>query len=188
MERTAEEIAASYQAWLADETVLSSDPFPCAPQETHPPRAYPLFAKIIALSQAQTWDEAKKEWSLDWVRDAPSPMTCLCGHYPIKTICHISNRLTMNDAIVGNCCIHRFEEKHIAIVEALQRVARKPSASFPPTLIEVAFKDGVLDDWERRFYLDIRPKRVLSPKQYDMKLKLNHRVLARYLKQGGERK
>jgi hypothetical protein len=69
---------------------------------------YELASKIIALRVADTWDQAKIEWSLFDVFKEVEPDTCLCGHYPIIENCVLRNRENRNRAIVGNVCVKKF--------------------------------------------------------------------------------
>src|SRR5262245_49233660 len=79
---------------------------------THPPRpgAKPprrLVEEIIALSIADTWGEARGEWTLSDVYFTDTPGRCLCGH-PITEHCLLVNHLNGNEAVVGNHCVKRF--------------------------------------------------------------------------------
>lgn len=69
---------------------------------------YLLFKEIIALSVANTWDQARLEWSLQEIYFSEEPQTCLCGHVPIIEICTIGNKLSDNCTEVGNCCVKMF--------------------------------------------------------------------------------
>ena len=69
---------------------------------------YKLTQEILSLSNANIWEAAKTEWSLDQVYEAEEPETCLCGHYPIIEICIIKNKITLKHATVGNCCVKKF--------------------------------------------------------------------------------
>jgi hypothetical protein len=51
-----------------------------------------LITEILARSVAQTWDEARREWSLYEIYEAYEPETCLCGHFPIIELCVLRKR------------------------------------------------------------------------------------------------
>lgn len=57
---------------------------------------FELTQKIIELSVADTWDEAKLEWSLHDVFKEEEPDTCLCGKFPI-----LENCILRNDGPIG---------------------------------------------------------------------------------------
>ena len=42
-----------------------------------------LKERILALSIAEDWEVARKEWSLIGIQEADEPDTCLCGHFPL---------------------------------------------------------------------------------------------------------
>src|SRR5689334_18258422 len=79
---------------------------------------YNLFDEITKLSDADNWHDAKAEWDLECVEDVRGDDdedadqveygTCLCGHHPIRYLCHMTNRLNANRAIVGNKCVEKF--------------------------------------------------------------------------------
>jgi hypothetical protein len=150
--------------------------------DARPP--YRLAEEIIALSVANTWAEAKREWALVEVYFADEPRRCLCSHYPIIECCVIRNRLNGNEVIVGNCCVKRFRGLPSAkVFEALKRVIKDRGAALNQAAVEYAHDRGWLSDGERDFYLNtIRPSyrlKGLSPKQLATRVKINERVLAR---------
>jgi len=69
-----------------------------------------LKSELMKISEHRTWDVARREWILEGTthldRDEP-PESCLCGHYPIKNLCHLKNILNGHETIVGNCCIDK---------------------------------------------------------------------------------
>ena len=62
-----------------------------------------LITEILERSVAQTWDEARREWSLYEVYEADEPETCLCGHFPIIELCVLRNRRNGIQATVVTC-------------------------------------------------------------------------------------
>ncbi len=69
---------------------------------------FQLTTEILERSVAQTWDEARREWSLYEIYEADEPETCLCGHFPIIELCVLRNRHNGIQATVGNCCVKHF--------------------------------------------------------------------------------
>jgi hypothetical protein len=75
------------------------------PQTPH--NGYALVREILARSVADNWFDAKQEWRL-WriLFSAPDdPGTCLCGHFPIREHCVLTNHLNGNEVVVGNVCV-----------------------------------------------------------------------------------
>ncbi|MCH9695194.1 MAG: hypothetical protein K0U72_11860 [Gammaproteobacteria bacterium] len=138
---------------------------------------YKLAQGIIALSESNTWDRAKLEWSLDDVYEAEEPETCLCGHFPIIEICVLRNTKNQNRTIVGNCCVKKFiglpSDK---IFQAVKRVRKDNTKSLNAEAIEHAHKKKWINDWERDFYLDIMRKRKLSLRQQNKKKQINDKL------------
>lgn len=151
-----------------------------------------LPAKIIGLSQASTWKEAIREWKLVEIEllEPGESKTCLCGHKPIRELCHIKNTKNGMAAIIGNHCIERFADDELEdadfesvprIFQASQRLLINPKASANDALINHAFNVGVLTEREKTFYLDIWRKRNLTPRQAEYKRTLNTKLLYRII-------
>jgi hypothetical protein len=141
-----------------------------------------LVSSILALSAADVWDEAKREWDLEsvWFAEPDEPWRCMCGHSPIREVCVIRNRLTGHRAEVGNVCVTRFLGLPSGdLFAALKRVARNPAAALSPAAVEYAHGRGWMNDWERSFCLDTAKRRKLSARQRAKRAEINTRVLAR---------
>jgi hypothetical protein len=137
-----------------------------------------LAEKILELSVAKTWDEAKLEWSLLEVFKEEEPDTCLCGHYPIFDNCIIQNRQNGALATVGNVCVKKFlgfpSDK---IFRAVSRIAQDEKRSLNAEAIDHAHGKGWISDWERKFCFDTLRKRDLSSKQLAKRIQINRKVL-----------
>ncbi len=145
------------------------------------PITWKLPPNLIALSQATTWSEALKEWSLTDIEQLGDE-TCLCNHYPIKEVCHISNEKNGNTAIVGNCCVKRFEVDTVfegthKIFSALKRMRENSKASANKELIQYAYDNKVFSERDYEFYNKIWRKRKLTERQEDYKAALNERLI-----------
>ncbi len=141
---------------------------------------YRLVSRIIALSAADSWEEARQEWSLAGVffADNHSPGTCLCGHQPIIEHCVLHNRENGNVAVVGNVCVTRFMGLPTeGIFAGLRRISRDVRKALNPAAIEFAYAVGWIDWWQRRFYLDTIRRRQLSEKQLAKRIEINGRIL-----------
>lgn len=140
--------------------------------------AHQLTIEIIARSHATLWDIAKTEWLLEEIYEADEPDTCLCGHFPIREICVLRNKINRNDAIVGNCCVKKFiglpSDK---IFQAVKRVRKDTEKSLNIEALQYALEHRWISEWEKDFYCDIMRKRNLSPKQAVKKNEINEKFL-----------
>jgi hypothetical protein len=148
---------------------------------TEGPPPYKLVEEIVALSVANTWHDAKREWKLLGVllTDPDDPGTCLCGHYPIHDHCVLRNRLNGNEVIVGNVCVTRFVGIPTGgLFTALRRIMQDEAAALSAGAVEYAYGKRWINSWERRFYLDTLRKKKLSPPQREKRVEINKAVLA----------
>ncbi len=147
-----------------------------------------LPPKIIALSNADTWHKAVREWHLVDIEilDPGEFDECLCGHRPIRELCHIANHENGNKTIVGNHCIEKFDKDDpghevfgdtTKAFQAAKRIFADPTASANEALIALAKQQGVFTSDNAMFYLDIWRKRNLSDAQESYKNRLNHKLL-----------
>jgi hypothetical protein len=144
---------------------------------------FQLTSEIIQRSVAQTWDEAKLEWSLLEIYESDKPETCLCGHFPIIELCVLINRRNNVQTTVGNCCVKKFiglpSDK---IFQAVKRIRKDNSKSLNAEAIQHAFERKWINEWEKNFYFSIMRKRNLTAKQSAKKLQINSLVLQRMKK------
>ena len=139
---------------------------------------YQLTTKLIELSTAGTWDEAKLEWILEHVWREDEPDTCLCGHYPIIEICQLRNRLNTNTAIVGNCCVKKFTNLPSDLIfQAVKRIQEDEERAINAETIDHAHQKGWINDWERKFYMNTWRKRKLTGAQRNTRIQINQKVL-----------
>jgi hypothetical protein len=144
---------------------------------------YQLTTGLIALSEGETWDEAKLEWGLESVWREDEPDTCLCGHYPIIEICLLRNRKNDNTAIVGNCCVKKFTNLPSDLIfQAVKRIQEDIDRAINAETIDHAHEKGWINDWERKFYMDTWRKRKLSGAQQTKRRQINTKVLARIVR------
>jgi hypothetical protein len=128
------------------------------------------------LSQSQKWDEAKLEWELVDIERTEDPEECLCGHYPILEICTILNSRTHKKSRVGNCCVKKFNNKSDKIFRSVAKIRKDVEKSVNAETLELAFRNGWLNDKEYKFYMDILRKRNLSDKQLAWKKSINQKI------------
>lgn len=140
-----------------------------------------LTREIVDRSASKDWDLAKREWELAAVYEANQPETCLCGHTPIIEICVLQNRVNGNHAEVGNCCVKKFMgiPSHL-IFDGIKRVKKDQSTALNEAAIDHASNRGWITEWEEKFLLSTKRKRVLSGKQEAIRLRINQKVLKQY--------
>jgi len=139
-----------------------------------------LFKEIIALSVADNWDEAKREWELMDIHREDEPDTCLCGHAPIIELCELKNRKNGNWATVGNVCVKKFLGFPSELIfSGLRRIAKDHNKALNEAAVHHAYEKNWITKWERDFCLDTSRKRELSDKQYQKRQEINLRVLTR---------
>lgn len=152
-----------------------------------------LPEELVALSEGTTYPKVLEEWELSYIEDlerGEESETCLCHHHPIREVCHITNHENGNTAIVGNCCVTRFETNTVfegthLIFEALKRIQKDREASANEQLIKYAFKQEILSRKDYDFYMDIWRKRSLSDAQLRWKVQLNERIVQSIARHGG---
>lgn len=151
-----------------------------------------LPTRIIELSRADSWSVAVKEWELSGIEilEPGESDECLCGHTPIRELCHITNRINGNTAIVGNHCIIKFQKENpdleifksaLLIHNAAKKILDDPTASANEHLIDFARQKGALSSADATYYRNIWRKRKLTDAQKGCKNKLNQRIIYRLI-------
>ncbi len=141
---------------------------------------FPLIRGVVQKSNSVTWDEAKLEWELVDIYESNEPESCLCGHYPIKEICVLKNKLNQNTVEVGNCCVKKiWNFSSDKIFRNIKEIKKNILKSLNPDLLNFALKKNIISNSDYKFYIDIWRKRVLSVKQEKWKTDINKRVLSK---------
>lgn len=139
---------------------------------------YRLKTEIVLRSQSNRWETAKLEWDLSIIYKTDQPESCLCGHFPIKEICVLRNRLNHQSTTVGNCCVKKFiglpSDK---IFQAVKKVRKNNQKSLNSETIQYAYEKGWIDNWEYNFSINTMRKRNLSIKQIHFRKKINEKML-----------
>ncbi len=139
-----------------------------------------LSKAIVALSEADNWDEAKLEWSLWEIYQVEEPETCLCSHHPIIEICVLKNKKNGFHANVGNVCVDKFlglDSKKI--FDAVKRVQNDISKALNVETIVFFFERNLIGGKDKDFYISTWRKRLLSAKQQQWREDINRRILDR---------
>jgi hypothetical protein len=137
-----------------------------------------LSDAILRHSRATDWDVARREWSLVDVYDAEEDETCLCGHFPVREICVISNNTTEESTAVGNVCVKRFLGiRSDLIFKALGRIRKNLDKSLNADALVFFNGRGLFTPREYQFLQDTMNKRKLSEAQLKWRRALNQKVL-----------
>ncbi|ADG67933.1 conserved hypothetical protein [Planctopirus limnophila DSM 3776] len=137
-----------------------------------------LHEHILCLSQSDDWEHARSEWRLYQIYHSETSLTCPCGQYPINEICVIVNQFTNVTTEVGNVCVNNFLQ--IAsndLFKSVRYVREDAGRSFNVAMIEYAHQQRFINDWEYKFYNDIRRKRALTGRQKEKKIQVNEKIL-----------
>lgn len=146
-----------------------------------------LKAHILPLSNAQSFEHARREWSLIGVEVSEEFDNCPCGQ-EIKEHCYIRNGINGNATYVGNVCINRFIGIDTGnLFDGIKRIVRDSSANANEDLIEHAYRFGYIYENEYKSLMETRRKRLLSEKQLAWKQRINRRITNRIVvqKRGG---
>ena len=138
-----------------------------------------LREEIIAMSQADNFDEAKNEWILERVYKGLG--VCLCGHSPIRKLCVLRNTKNNEKTIVGSSCVQKFigiKTEHL--FKSYELIVKNPEAYLDLLFIEYLFKHDVINEWEYEFLKSTFRKKFewLSEKQKDKRLQINRKIIA----------
>ena len=137
-----------------------------------------LAREITRRSVADSWREARGEWSLETVYFATEPDQCLCGQFPIIELCALRNCRNGVEATVGNVCVKKFLGlPSDRIFNGLKRIQSTPEAALNEEAIEYAYSRRWISGWERSFYIDTRRKRNLSERQAAKRLEINEKII-----------
>lgn len=134
-----------------------------------------LLTRVVELSSAKTFQDAKQEWVINnvYYAQAPNFETCICGKYPIVETIEMKNKITGNRIIVGNCCVNKFFD--ISACNKIFYAIRR--SKFNEATVLYAYERKVINDWEAKFCLNVAKKRKLSHKQQIIYNELNQKVL-----------
>lgn len=164
--------------------------------EVHKTKYSETFIKrILELSEADIWEEAKLEWKLvriDFARKEEGE-SCLCGKTPICELCQITNSINGNSTQVGNVCIDKFTDLPSNLIFTnIKKVFKDIDKSFNESTTEYIYEKGWINEWECGFLIDTKGKRKLTNKQYKKRISINRKILRKfniaghYINQGGE--
>jgi hypothetical protein len=155
-----------------------------------------FIERILELSEADTWEEAKLEWKLDRIDFTTKEKgeSCLCGKTPICELCQITNSLNGNSTQVGNVCIDKFTDLPSNLIFTnIKKVLEDIDKSFNEATIEYIYERGWINEWECGFLINTKRKRKLTNKQYNKRVSINRKILRKfniegnYVSQGEEK-
>ncbi|GAC78768.1 hypothetical protein SAMN04488550_2896 [Gordonia malaquae] len=141
-----------------------------------------LVEAVIALSESDTWDEARGEWEPSGGEHAKGVGSydneCVCGQKGLVYLFEIANPLT--GAVlgpIGSECIHYFEDAamdaSVAALKAIWNLEQVVAAHIPLEMkhlsrlkIAALFEYGAIEQREYNFLLDMfNSRRAPSAKQ-----------------------
>ena len=135
-----------------------------------------LQERIIELSNSTDWTSSKEEWTLSEIYFQENSK-CLCTHSPITECCILINKVNHNKAVVGNCCVKKFWDFNTTTFDAAKRIRQNKAKAANEELIEMAYLNSWITAWEGSFYRDTFRKRKLSPKQKEVRERINEKIL-----------
>lgn len=140
---------------------------------------FKLTEEIIKLSVSDYWHSAKNEWTFEYAYYSEDLQRCLCGHYPIKNICVIKNKVNKTQTEVGNCCVNKFLDIDDGnkIFTSIKRLKEDSTRSMGLEVLEYLYNKKVLSEFEYKFYLDTIRKRKFSDKQLEIRKKINQKLI-----------
>lgn len=148
-----------------------------------------LPQNLEELSNGDSYPRVLREWELDYIEHlAPGEdsETCLCTHFPIREVCHIRNLQNANTAIVGNCCVKKFEKEEEGLVnfegthkvfDCLKRLQKDENANANEELLNYAYSKGVLTKPEYDKYLEIWRNRTFTDEESRLILTANRKII-----------
>ena len=139
-----------------------------------------LKRSILDCSVSTEWIEAIKEWEHTHIYDIPGS-TCVCGHHPITENCEIVNQKNGEVLYVGNECVKHFTDVNTAsLFLCIKKVIKNINSSLNLDVLIYYHDNGVLSDWEYKFYSSIWRKRKLSHKQKQIKTNINQKIILKF--------
>jgi hypothetical protein len=125
---------------------------------------YQLVDRVMQVSKSSNWDDMKKEWAVDkiyYIPEEEEMETCLCGHYPIREVIILKNKVTEHKIKIGNCCVNKFFDNPDAnkVFAALKKGKKNRM------MIDILYEKNLLNEREFNFLCDVWRKRKMSEKQ-----------------------
>jgi hypothetical protein len=140
---------------------------------------FKLTEEIIKLSESEFWESARNEWTFEYAYYSDDLQRCLCGHYPIKNICVIKNKVNKTQTEVGNCFVNKFLgiDDGNKIFASIKRLKEDSTKSMSLEVLEYLYGKKVLSEFEYDFYKDTIRKRKFSDKQLEIRKKINQKLI-----------
>ena len=141
---------------------------------------------ILKNSIADNFYIASREWYVVKIFISDDPTQCPCGQV-IYEWCHIKNRETGGQTIVGNVCVKHFLGIDMStFFTSAKRLKKNRSKGPNKTLVSYASQYGLINEWETDFLTNVMNKRVLSDRQIACRDKISKRILVALTAQMGE--
>jgi hypothetical protein len=134
--------------------------------------------KMLAMStEKRDFQAARAEWRWIALLDG-SAAPCLCGRPVSGDACLIEHSSKGARACIGSCCaqdLMGWPAKNI--FAGWRRVREDLHKPFNEDFVAFAHANGILSDWEDRFYRDTWRKRALSAEQEAKRVQVNRKAL-----------
>lgn len=146
--------------------------------------SYKFKQRIIALSNAEIWDDVKTEWKVFNVFDAGQVSeNCLCDH-PIRYVAVMENRYTKKKIFAGSTCVKSFFEISINFLfTEIKKIQNDTSYLLEQRAFNILLNGIGLTDWEKTFYSDMIETQNIyrrSPKQLSKIEEINKKIIVSY--------
>lgn len=137
-----------------------------------------LFNHIVKLSEADSFELARREWQFTAAELLDHERYCPCGH-PIKELCWLHNETTDQHTFVGNVCVGRFMGVVTGqLFPGARRILADSNAAANDALIDYGERLRLVTPRDVGFLRDTRLKRRLSDRQLDYRRSLNAKLAA----------
>lgn len=142
-----------------------------------------LKQHILDLSEAKTFEDARKEWDFVSAHIYEDENYCPCGQM-IKEVCFLRNRINGEETYVGNVCVKRFMDitfdRNLFI--GLKKIHLDNMARPNTAVIDYSMENGFLYSQDEYYFLmSIRRKRILSARRAHWLLLINRRIINKFV-------
>lgn len=140
-------------------------------------------------SKIENWENAKSEW---FVKECYiNEDNCACGHN-ITNVFIIQNKITKARLKIGSSCINHFDDFYMsekakrmlkkqkylkAEQKRLNKIAEKKFVKNSiDSFVKKCFDEGVINEWEYKFYYDVEKFKTLSLRQSETLNKIKKKM------------
>ncbi|WP_031411011.1 hypothetical protein [Vibrio parahaemolyticus] len=141
-----------------------------------------LFEKVIALSRANNWHDAKMEWVFRGFAQGVADETCLCGKCSISKVFTLCNLYTESKIELGSSCINKFIPFSDSMlrknaIEVLQDNAKQ----FHLKTMNQCVAQGIIEQNEFLYYLPVGKRKSIEPCKLEHRFAVNKKVVSKLM-------